>query len=202
MPENVLAYFIRHGTTSLNESHAFRGPLNPPLDGKGASDAVQLKKYFENIDLGDAYTSDKLRAETTAQTILEPKGIEPIATNLLNSWNVGFLAGKPKEGNEETIKYYQDNPDQKIPHGESLNQFRARIRPVIQNIVKRGHEVGLPSIAVVHSSVIHEVGNIFHGNHNAALVKPGGVVAVVHGDKGIRAIPIIKADSGKAGYGS
>lgn len=200
--DDVLAYFVRHGTTSLNDEGRFRGPLNPPLDGSGQQDAQKLKELFKPIEFGDAYSSDTLRAATTAQTILTDKGIEPIETPAFRAWNVGELAGQKKSENQDKIKFYQSNPDIKIPEGESLNQFKRRVGPAIKHAISRGTETGFPSLVVAHSSVIHELGAILHNDHNAANVRPGGVVAVVRTSKGLEARPIIRPTSHDKHYGT
>jgi broad specificity phosphatase PhoE len=187
----------------MNINHQFRGPLNPPLNEEGIQDATTLKEKFRNLDIGEAYTSDKLRSQQTANTVLEPHEIEPIVDKNLNAWDVGYLGGKSKDQHGDEIKFYQDNPDRPIPGGESLNAFKSRLRPSIKHIIRRGLETGLPSLAVAHSSIIHELGTMFHGNHSAVLVKPGGVVGVFHSQvKGIYAKPLIKPLVKPEGYGS
>lgn len=195
----VAAYFIRHGTTNLNQEKKFRGPLNPDLDAEGRKDARALKSRFSNVDTGNVYTSSKTRSKETAHTIFGKKPVE--STPSLDAWNVGFLAGKPKADNEDTIQHYQQNPDEKIPEGESLNDFRSRVHPTIKKALKEGVK-GKPSAVVTHSSVIHELGNMLHGDHKAALVDPGGVVEVTHDGKKYHTRVVHKPDGKETGYGS
>ena len=203
MADQLLSYFVRHGSTSMNAAKAFRGPLNPSLDGEGYKDAVRLKEYFKNEDFGDSFASDKLRAQETANIILEPHDTSPIIDPNLNAWNVGYLGGKPKAGHEDEIAYYTNHPDEPVPGGESLNSFKSRLRPSIRHIVKRGAETGLPSIAVAHSSIIHELGAMFHNDHTQVLVKPGGVVGVYHRPgMGLYAKQLIRPLSKDSGFGS
>ena len=203
MLDTLLSLFVRHGSTSLNESHAFRGPLNPPLDEKGIQDALALKERFRKLDFGEAYTSDKIRTQQTINAILEPHDIEAIIDKNLNAWDVGYLAGKPKNGNSDEIDYYVKNSSKVIPEGESLDAFKARVRPSLRHIIQRGYETGVPSIAAVHSSIIHEIGSMLHGNHGEVLVHPGGVVGVFHSqEKGLYAKPLIKPLVKPEGYGS
>jgi broad specificity phosphatase PhoE len=203
MSDRLLSLFIRHGATSATVNHQFRGPLNPPLNEEGLQDAQSLKEKFRNFDIGEAYTSDKLRSQQTANILLEPHDIEPIVDKNLDAWNVGYLAGKSKDQHGDEIKFYQDNPDRPIPGGESLNAFKSRVRPSLRHIIQRGYETGVPSIAAVHSSIIHEIGSMLHGNHGEVLVHPGGVVGVFHSqEKGLYAKPLIKPLVKPEGYGS
>ena len=40
------------------------------------------------------------------------------------------------------------------------------------------NHAGEPGLLVVHSSIIHEISDMLHGDHEAQLVEPGGVVAI------------------------
>jgi len=202
MDNQILAYFVRHGTTAANEANVFRGPLDPPLDENGARDALRLKAFFKTTQFGDTYTSDKLRAQTTAAIILQPHEIEAIPTKQLNAWNVGYLAGKAKDEHQDEIGYFQKHPEHRIPQGESLNEFKDRVEPAILHAINRGEETGKPTLVVTHSSVIHQVGTLLHGDHTAALVRPGGVVAVKKVNGMLKAFPVVRPDTKKAGYGS
>ena len=202
MDSKTVAYFVRHGTTALNDSNSFRGPLDPPLDEAGATDALRLKEFFKDTEFGDIYASDKLRTQTTAATILQPHERDFVSTKALNAWNVGYLAGQKKDEHQAEIEHFQKYPDHRIPKGESLNEFKDRVGPAIDEAIKRGEESGKPTLVVTHSSVIHEVGAKLHGNHTAALVRPGGVVAVKRENGELKAVPIVRPDTKKVGYGS
>lgn len=200
--ERIVAYFVRHGQTTLNAEGKFRGPSNPPLDVVGHNDAQKLAQYFKGIELGDAWTSDKTRAVQTAETILDPKGMVANHTPDLHALNVGYLAGEKKsdEDNAAAIRYHQKNPDEAFLNGESLNEFRKRVRPVILRAIHAGHTSGKPSIVVAHSSIIHELGNVVHQDHTSTLVKPGGVAAVSFDGKHFNAKAIIRPTNKKDGY--
>jgi broad specificity phosphatase PhoE len=202
MSENVLAYFLRHGTTSLNDTNSFRGDSNPPLDEKGYRDAVAAKNFFGTQEFGEVIGSDKLRVQQTADTVLLDRNEVLNPTPSLRAWNVGYLTGLKKDEHKDEIDYYQQNPDVQVPKGESLNDFKKRIRPGIEFAIRRGHETGIPSLVVAHSSIIHEVGHLIHNDHEKCLVHPGGIVAVKMGPKGIKAEPVFKAEHNPVGYGS
>ena len=201
--QRIVAYVVRHGETALNAEGRFRGPTEVPLSDKGHEDAEEVRKLFKNIKLGDAYTSSRGRAEATAEHVLEPKGMAASPTDSLHAWNVGYLAGERKDEHKDDIAYYQRNPDEKIPGGESLNEFRERVKEPLLKAIHKGVVNSVPSIVFAHSSVIHELGNIVHHDHTTALVKPGGVAAVLYDGKKFeaRAIhrPMNKGDEAYAG---
>jgi broad specificity phosphatase PhoE len=198
----IVAYFVRHGQTTLNAEGRFRGPADPPLDDKGFEDAEKLSRYFQNIDLGEAWASDKVRAVQTAEAILDPKGQVANQTPDLHALNVGYLSGEMKDApdNRASVEYHQDHPDDAFPDGESLNAFRKRVRPVILRAIHSGYQSGKPSLVVAHSSIIHELGNVVHNDHTKTIVKPGGVAAVTFDGKHFNANPIIKPANQKDAY--
>jgi broad specificity phosphatase PhoE len=119
----------------------------------------------------------------------------------LRAWNVGYLAGQPKSEHQDDISYFQRHPDEQIPNGESLNQFRQRVHPSILKALQSGISTGKPSIVFAHSSICKEVGNMLHGDHNAGNVKPGGILQVVKDENGFKVHPVLKGKEGKQGYG-
>lgn len=205
MQPQVVLFVARHGKTILNEENVFRGNLDPPLDKNGFRDANELAFYFSPIELSFIVCSDKQRAATTAEIVYlgkkvnldEPDTIclKPHSNELLRPWNIGDFGGKPK--NEENIKdlqKYKDCPELVVPGGTSLNEFRCRIRPLMEEAIDIGMSTGIPGLIVAHSSILHELGEMFEDNYEDAHVKPGGVVAVYVTDSGLFCKAIFKPD--------
>jgi broad specificity phosphatase PhoE len=178
-----IAYFARHGETPGNAAGTFRGPLDLPLNDEGKADAKNLGQWFTDKPLSAVYSSTKTRTKDTAEEVARPKGmkVQPVAA--FDPINVGYLAGEPKDQHSKVMDYFEKYPNEKIPMGESLNEFRARTQPPIKSILTEGAHSKYPVLAVVHSSIIHELNHIVTGDHNQTLVKPGGVVAVYHHPK-------------------
>jgi broad specificity phosphatase PhoE len=186
MNDTPICYFCRHGETAGNAANTFRGPLDIPLNAEGHRDAKNLGKWFANKDISAVYASDKQRTRDTAEAIAIPKGLKVQATPELGPINVGYLAGEPKKDHEKVMDYFEKYPNEKIPMGESVNEFRARTQPPIKKVLVEGAHSPHPVVAVVHSSIIHELNHIITGDHNQTLVKPGGVVGVYkHPQKGL-----------------
>lgn len=199
---NIVLYVARHGSTDLNQADCFRGDANPPLSAKGYREANQLAHYLQPIDFSFIVASAKTRAETTADIITLAKMVDgkkpDFSKNpLLFPWSVGNFSGKPKnKENLDKLQEYIDDPGKVVPGGESLNTFRDRVRPLIEEAVETSEELGTPGLLVVHSSVIHELGEMFHKNHNAALVKPGGLTAVYVSNGVLKVEAIFKPEYG------
>ena len=190
--EKVVAYVVRHGTTKLNEENRYRGQKNVPLDEKGKNDAKELAKFFADKQIGQAWTSPLIRATDTAKEILKPKGIKAAKAPALLPLDAGKFTGMKKDDAKADMKHYHEHTDERIPGGESIDGMHKRVRPILFKGFRAGIRSGKPSLFSAHSSVIHSLGAILHEDHKAALVEPGGVVAVVFDGKKFEAKPILK----------
>jgi broad specificity phosphatase PhoE len=190
-------YVGRHGRTELNEDDFFRGAENPKLSTEGKEDAADMASYFVSRPLKNILSSDMHRASETADIVGETKDIEPEFYSGLSSWDIGYISGLPEEPQAEAVvDYYVKHPDEVIPDGESLNAFRARVHPFFTKAQKIYETTGLAPLVVAHNSVVHEVGNVYNGDMNSALVKPGGLVAVFLTNTGsYRAYPVTKSET-------
>jgi alpha-ribazole phosphatase len=194
VPEHTLLYAARHGQTTLNKSNCFRGNANPPLDAQGREDASALADYFKDIRLSAIFYSDKKRSSETADIVARCHPNVPChGTDSIWPWNVGMFSGQPKSPeNVAKLDHYIENPDIKIPNGESLNDFKARIRPCLLEGMEIANKAGAPVLFVVHSSVVHECGSMVRGDHNAALVEPGGIARIFTDGHSLEAEPLFK----------
>ena len=193
-PDNIVLYIGRHGRTSLNASNSFRGNANPPLDAVGIKEAHELADFFSSKQISHILCSDKQRAVKTAEIIAQSKGDCPVhKSETLRALDVGTFSGTPRNAKSEAaLQKYLDNPDTKIPGGESLNEFKARIGPCFAAAIKICEECGVPPLIVGHSSVVHEAGSLTRGDHKSVLVQPGGAIALFIKDGKIQAEPIFK----------
>jgi probable phosphoglycerate mutase len=197
MPPNdaqVVCYIGRHGRTSLNASNSFRGNANPPLDEVGIKQAHELADFFSSKQISHIFCSDKQRAVKTAEIIAQAKGNCPVhQSEQLRALDVGTFSGQPRNSKSEAaLQQYLDSPDTKIPGGESLNEFKARIGPCFEAAIKMCMECGAPPLIVGHSSVVHEAGSLTRGDHKSVLVQPGGAIALFIKDGKVQAEPIFK----------
>lgn len=186
MRKTPIAYFVRHGTTAGNAAGTFRGQGEYPLDEQGKQDAKKLGQWFSDKEISAVYASPLSRAVDTAEAIAIPKGIKIQKIDALKSIDVGYLSGEPKKDHEHVMDYFEKYPNERIPMGESINEFRARTQPPLKKLLVEGAHSTHPLVAVVHSSIIHELNHIISGDHNQNLVKPGGIVGVYqHPTKGL-----------------
>jgi len=196
----IVLYCARHGRTALNADNCFRGKNNVPLDAQGYRDAHKLANYFEGIEIGGIVCSDKMRAHDTARIIGQRKGMAVHPTPSLQALNVGDFSGQPNTAeNVAEIQRYTDNPQRCIPGGESLDEFKSRVRPALAEALEISDRTGIPWLVVGHSSIVHEVGAMFNEDHHSSLVNPGGVAAVYLENGQLKAEPIFKPEPDKSG---
>lgn len=175
----LVALFLRHGDTDLNESNDFRGDIDVPLNKKGHDQAEYLVKFFKHSKFSKAYRSTRSRTAQTIKPLMLSKDMEAKPTEDLDSLDTGDFAGLPKsEENLEKLKYYQEHPEEKIPGGEMVRTFRNRVDSRLMAIVKQGEETSHPTIACVHGSVLKELSRLITGDMKSVRVDPGGAVGV------------------------
>jgi broad specificity phosphatase PhoE len=191
--ETPVVYVVRHGQTVLNKDKRFRGNANPPLDQTGIKQAHELSSLFASKPISHIFCSDKQRSTKTAEIIAQSKSCAIHPSEGLRALDVGKFSGEKRTKEAEAdLQRYLDNPEVQIPGGESLQDFRNRIRPCLQAAVNMFMECGAPPVLVAHSSVVHEVGNILYGDHKKILVHPGGAIVVYSKDGSLGAKPIFR----------
>ena len=197
----VVCYVARHGQTILNADKCFRGNANPPLDEVGIKQAHTLANLFEPIEISHIFCSDKQRSVKTAEIIAQAKGNPVHTSEGLRALDVGEFSGQKRTTESEgALQEYLDDPNTTIPGGESLNDFKARIQPCINEALELYCDCGAPPLLVAHSSVVHECGSFIYGDHKKILVEPGGVIAIYTRNGKLGAEPIfrpIKVPPGK-----
>jgi broad specificity phosphatase PhoE len=194
MGPQIILYVIRHGQTTLNKQNSFRGPLNIDLDKTGWRQANKLKEYFSGVEFSHAFSSPKNRSIDTANKILEGRDTKLVVNENLQALNVGDLAGKEKTPETDAIvEFHFQNPDIPMPGGESFNDFKARVNPLLKDAIEIGLQEQNPVLLCVHSSIIHELGYLIGGHHTYCLVEPGGVAAVYIQDGELDAEPVYRA---------
>ena len=205
MSDKIIAcYICRHGRTQLNADGCFRGNKDVPLDSEGIADAHKLAHLFSNIDIAGIFCSDRIRATKTAEIIGQARKLPVTMTKHLRALDIGEFSGQKRTPTSEAeLQTYLDKPECNIPGGESLNDFRSRVRPCIREAVDLFMDCGYPPLIVGHSSIVHEIGAMLSGDHKSLLVHPGGVVAIYMDKDGkLGAEPIYKPIIPPPGKGS
>ena len=131
-------YVIRHGESENNKKGCYTGWLDVALTEKGLGDAKKAGERLCDVKFDKVYSSDLLRAKTTAKTALS--GYEIDTTPLLREINIGSIAGKPL-----SVMTYEERCEAlRVGYssfgGESINEFHERIKSFMHNVEELGYE--------------------------------------------------------------
>ena len=146
-------YLFRHGKTKLNTDgespDLIRGWIDVPLDDRGKEQAESLSPLGEEFDIRKVISSDLQRTQATANAIAEGAGLPVEATTALRPWNLGQFQGKnAKEAAPQLEKYATELPTEKVPGGESFEDYCNRYLPFLRQVMD-AHEKDGQNIAVV-----------------------------------------------------
>jgi len=138
-------YLIRHVGTDLNcdkdkNKDRIRGWLDIPIASDGyAQIACLISNNAEALrTVEQIYTSDLQRAFQTANAIASIFGAKLIKFPALRPWNVGVYSGQLTcEALTPLNDYCRNRPDEKVPDGESFNEFKNRVFKGLRDIVKK-----------------------------------------------------------------
>jgi probable phosphoglycerate mutase len=88
-------YLVRHGETDWNIERKLQGHTDNPLNEQGKIQARQLQEKFTNINFKKVFSSDLIRARSTAELILGPNTSTIIETSpLLRERCMGIWEGR------------------------------------------------------------------------------------------------------------
>lgn len=130
--------FVRHGNTAMNEDgDKIRGWKDVPLSDKGQKEAVDIGKKLKDKDFDGIIASDLKRTRETAESISKETG-KPILgfTMALRPWNAGIFTGQESNKILSKLNQYIEHPEEKIPEGESFDDFKKRYLDAINDIKK------------------------------------------------------------------
>lgn len=174
---------IRHGQTRWNHKKKYLGHTDIDLDAIGKKQAIKTKKKLENKEFNTIYSSDLKRAYHFAEIVFKKHII--CKTPDLRELNFGIFEGKTHEEIMSThgLIYSQwlDNPFKiNIPNGESLAEFKVRIKKTFQKIISghKGESIGI----VTHAGPIRIILNNIMKKQNVwePLPKLAGIHMIEH----------------------
>ena len=129
-PRNqTVIYGMRHGQTPLDISHRSDGFLDLDLTEEGQREIVEtLSNYLKHSGVTCIYCAPLRRTEETARIL--SSGIvgnpEIEVTEGALPWNLGSLAGDPKQPNKKIVQDLLANPEKPAPDGEAYDDFTDR----------------------------------------------------------------------------
>jgi broad specificity phosphatase PhoE len=133
--------FCRHGETESNAGGWLAGWLDGELTARGWAQAAQAAERLRGERVAAIYASPLRRARETAEVIAATLGLPVVTVDGLQERHWGELEGGAFPG---------DLTRQKVPGGESLTAFEARVVAALRRIPVPEPQAGLPLI-VAHA---------------------------------------------------
>ncbi|MBO4331127.1 MAG: histidine phosphatase family protein [Oscillospiraceae bacterium] len=143
-------YMIRHGQTVLNTRGALQGRSDFPLNEKGAEQAEQARRRFEErgIVFDRVYTSPLRRAVQTAELLA--RGAEIVTDERLMEMDYGPYEGMDlRSPPPELIAFFRDLINTPAPEGmEPLEAVTARLGSFLEQIKDAGGSILVSTHAI------------------------------------------------------
>ena len=129
-------WLVRHGETPASRGRRLAGWTDVPLTDRGERQAAALRPVLENEEFDGVWSSDLVRAVTTARLAWG----EPTLDRRLRELNFGDLEGSDFMALEPQV---QDDvlrfEDFAAPGGESLEELRTRVMSFIESMPPGRH---------------------------------------------------------------
>lgn len=110
-------YIVRHGETEWNVQRRLQGQQNSHLTENGLQQATKLGEKLKHIHFDEAFSSDLIRAQKTAELLTLERQLEVKTTQLLRERSYGKWEGKPYTIYETELKELVQQWEQ-LPHEE------------------------------------------------------------------------------------
>lgn len=158
---------VRHGETEWNKIEKQQGHLNSDLTDLGVRQAKALAEGLNGYNIDFFYSSDLGRAIQTASIISQIIGKDFITDERLRECNLGILQGLTKKEFDKKYpdhaeKFKSNDPDYRIPSGESIRDRYARCVDCVEDLSRKHY--GKTILMVAHGGVlmsfIHKALNI------------------------------------------
>lgn len=124
----------RHGETARNSKGLMRGwsdDAESQLDEAGKAQVKALAASLASLGVKRILCSDLGRALETAKVIGEATGVPAESLHSFRPLDIGDWGGKPESEvlpkMDELLKTWEKKPEEKVPGGESLNDYQDRL---------------------------------------------------------------------------
>ncbi|CAF3231672.1 unnamed protein product [Rotaria sp. Silwood2] len=169
-------YIVRHGETDWNTQKRLQGHTDIPLSVQGKQQAGHLQEKFAGIHFSKIFSSDLIRASSTAELILSSNKSTIIETPLLRerclgTWE-GRLAGELKSYLEQTVDLNNFTQEEYLSFkwddtAESYSDAYQRIQTFIRSIVFSPPISDDPILLSSHGGILRSI--LYHLDFHPGL---------------------------------
>ena len=158
---------VRHGKTDWNETGRCQGISDVPLNTTGERQAEKVAHSLKDESIDRIYSSNLVRAKTTAEKIAAYHSINVDIRDDLGEMDQGVFEGLDfsyiREKYSDVLEHWRKDPETlQLPGGESLKGVQQRALDAVADIKKC---FGSQNIVVVsHNMVIGTLLCSFTGN--------------------------------------
>ncbi len=137
----VRLLLVRHGETDWNQQSRYQGQVDVPLNENGKYQSEKVAAFLKNVSIDKAFSSSLLRAQQTAEIILQHH--QDVQLELNDGFKEiihGFWEGKEQSEIEQEFpgefQQWRETPEQiQMPGGESLQEVWQRTVEVYESIL-------------------------------------------------------------------
>jgi len=183
-------FLIRHGQTVGNTQKIYQGQLDTPLTQTGREQARMVGKRINQIRPDAVYSSDLGRSVETAEIACSDLDKEIYLHEGLRERNFGIFQGigfKEAESQYPEIfaHYRGQDPDYRIPDGETQNELINRVTGALEDISKtnKGKTIAL----FTHGGVVgyffaHQLGFTLASGIHAFAINNGSFSKFIYSE--------------------
>ena len=136
-------YLVRHGATQSNlDGGAYSGWTDVALVDLGLQQARRTAERLRRVAACRVVCSDARRAIQTAEILAGPYGLSPETVPAWRELNYGewdgLTTGEVEQRWPGAIRRLSEEPEFRIPGGETLAELLARLRPALEALVPAG----------------------------------------------------------------
>ncbi len=162
---------VRHGKTDWNETGRCQGISDVPLNRAGVEQAEKVAFSLKDERIDRIYSSDLVRAKTTAEKIAAYHSIEVSIRDDLREMDQGIFEGLDfsyiREEYSDVLEHWRRDPETlQLPGGESLKGVQQRALDAIADIRSC---LGSQSVVVVSHNMV--IGTLFCSFTGSSLKK-------------------------------
>ena len=162
----AILVLIRHGQSLWNAENRFTGWTDIDLSKKGENEAEEAGKKLENITFDVVHTSALMRAQRTAEIIIQHNKISKDAPTYkderLNERHYGSLQGLNKtetaeKYGAEQVHIWRRSFDISPPDGESLKTTAERTLPYFKDDIVKHLDEGKNILISAHGNSLRAI---------------------------------------------